>query len=134
MSFLKQKSEFNIDAAEQLISTNLYAPSVHCSYYSCLQLFKHIVCKKIGVSYKEQEKELNSDENKKTSHNYIRDKVLERITERYKKREIKQNFQDLKTYRIASDYNNESVDIEKANKAQKVAQTIRTEIQKIFKL
>ena len=35
---LKNKSEINSDAAKLLHDKNYYAPSIHCSYYSCLQL------------------------------------------------------------------------------------------------
>ena len=42
MSKLLEKSRFNFDAAEVLIKESLYAPSVHCSYYSCFQRIKSI--------------------------------------------------------------------------------------------
>ena len=53
MTKLKQKSEFNFDAAKVLIDTNLYAPSVHCSYYSCFQLMKFALKDFCGINYDE---------------------------------------------------------------------------------
>ncbi|MDY0280344.1 MAG: hypothetical protein RBR35_07270 [Salinivirgaceae bacterium] len=53
MSYLRQKSEFNLDAAKLLQSNSLFAPSVHCSYYSCLQLLKATIIEFFGVSYEE---------------------------------------------------------------------------------
>lgn len=42
MSHLKNKSEINFAAAELLHKQNFYPSVVHCSYYSCIQLMKHI--------------------------------------------------------------------------------------------
>lgn len=43
MSELKHKSDFNKHAADLLITNNLYAPSVHSSYYRCIQLMLYII-------------------------------------------------------------------------------------------
>lgn len=53
MSKLKAKAEFNIDAAQLLIDKSLYAPSVHCSYYSCFQLMKYTMKEIFGITYDE---------------------------------------------------------------------------------
>ena len=53
MSKLREKSEFNFDAAQVLIKNNLFAPSVHCSYYSCFQLMKYTMNYVFGISYDE---------------------------------------------------------------------------------
>ena len=53
MSKLKEKSEFNFDAAQLLIDNYLYAPSVHCSYYSCFQLMKFTMNNFFGIGYDE---------------------------------------------------------------------------------
>ena len=42
MSNLRNKSEFNIEAAEKLDSQSIYPPVAHCAYYSCYQFMKHI--------------------------------------------------------------------------------------------
>lgn len=42
MSNLRNKSEFNIEAAEHLDSQSIYPPVAHCAYYSCYQFMKHI--------------------------------------------------------------------------------------------
>jgi hypothetical protein len=42
MSYLKNKSEINFASAELLHTKNYYPAVVHCSYYSCIQLMKHI--------------------------------------------------------------------------------------------
>ncbi len=43
MSVFKDKSLFNIKAADLLLKNAYFAPSVHCSYYSCVQFILHIL-------------------------------------------------------------------------------------------
>jgi hypothetical protein len=50
MSELSNKAEINIDAAKKLLDSTHFCSSVHCSYYSCVQLMKHIIIHKIGMS------------------------------------------------------------------------------------
>jgi len=45
---LKQKSACNIDSAKQLINQSLYPSSIHCSYYSCVQLMLHLLRSHFG--------------------------------------------------------------------------------------
>ena len=50
MSHFLQKSDDNLQAAQKLIHEHfLHAPSVHCSYYSCLQLMTHILYNVLNV-------------------------------------------------------------------------------------
>nr|MDA3854277.1 hypothetical protein [Bacteroidales bacterium] len=69
MSKLKEKSNFNLDAAELLIVRNLYAPSVHCSYYSCFQQLKYIVKDFCGKDYETQNVEIA--QSPQGSHDYV---------------------------------------------------------------
>ncbi len=48
MSILKSKSDINLMAAELLHKNSLYPSVVHCSYYSCFQLMKHLWLGKMG--------------------------------------------------------------------------------------
>ena len=43
MSELKKKSDSNMMSAQYLIDRGNFAPSIHCSYYSCVQLMLHIL-------------------------------------------------------------------------------------------
>src|SRR5690625_5897392 len=67
MSFIRQKSEFNIDAAEELIKLSNYAPSVHCSYYATFQLIKYTLKKYGNITYDQIDKESKN----KGSHKYL---------------------------------------------------------------
>lgn len=53
MSHLKQKSIENLNAVTVLINHQAYAASIHCAYYSCVQLMKHIVIQVLNKSENE---------------------------------------------------------------------------------
>lgn len=130
---IKQKSEFNIDAAELLFNKNLYAPSVHCSYYSCLQLLKYIVKHFFGVEYKDLASQIQLSQ--KGSHEYIFEYVQSEMKGKFsieEERKFSRNFKDLKTFRIKSDYEDIEIDNEKSEKAYNIAIEIRQFLQKGF--
>jgi uncharacterized protein (UPF0332 family) len=55
MPALKDKSEQSRSAFELLYKNELYASSVHCIYYHCLQFSKHVLHTYCGVNYQAQE-------------------------------------------------------------------------------
>jgi len=55
MSNLKNKSELNFAAAELLHKQSYYPSVVHCSYYSCIQLMKHIWLHKMNKTEQDLE-------------------------------------------------------------------------------
>ncbi len=61
MDEFKIKSEFNKAAANLLLNNQLYAPSVHCSYYMCVQLMLHILFHKKKI----QKADFDSDMKKR---------------------------------------------------------------------
>ena len=50
MSVFRDKSHFNRQAAELCLKNNLYAPSVHCSYYSCIQYMLYVLYDKVKMT------------------------------------------------------------------------------------
>ncbi len=133
MSKLKQKSEFNIDAADCLIANHLYAPSVHCSYYSCFQLIKYIISYCFNKDYDQQSFEIRSS--KQNSHQYVIKLIreeLRRNTERNVERELIRKIKDLKQLREDADYNNIEIGIEKSNSAYQQAKVVREILVKNF--
>lgn len=70
MSNLENKSELNIFAAKILIENNIYPPSVHCSYYSCIQLLKFKMNVFFGVTYEQLAIDISSH-SKLNTHEYI---------------------------------------------------------------
>lgn len=133
MSNLKQKSGFNKDAAEVLFTQGLFAPSVHCSYYSCFQLLKYIINDFFGVDYDVQAIEMRSE--KLGSHQYVIKYIntqLKTLTDLKERRDFIRKIKDLKDYRLNSDYENISIDSDIGNRAIKKANEIRTYIEEKF--
>jgi uncharacterized protein (UPF0332 family) len=126
MSYLRQKSDFNIDAAKELISIKIYAPSVHCSYYSCFQLMKFAINDFFGTTYVEQSSIIAST--KQSSHQYVISYILKELKEfdtRDEIQKLRRKIKDLKQYRVDSDYEDIEVNIEKGELALSVAEEIR---------
>lgn len=53
MNILKDKSRFNREAAELCLKNSLYSPSIHCSYYSCIQYMLYILFEKLKITEEE---------------------------------------------------------------------------------
>lgn len=126
MSKLKEKSEFNISAAEILLKSHIFAPSVHCSYYSCFQLIKFITKDFFGIEYEQLTTDIKAS-NKKT-HNYIIDLVADkiiRLSDRHESKSFKNKIIDLKHYREESDYDNIEINYDKGKAAFDKAKELR---------
>ena len=98
MSFLNNKSDFNLEGAKLLIENSLYAPSVHCSYYSVFQKLKYKYTTKASISYDELTQNIFAD--KRNTHKYVIDEFCNFIQDRYKKRELAMNNFHLLDHRI----------------------------------
>lgn len=117
---LAQKSAFNIQAAEKLIQNNLFAPSVHCSYYGCFQSMKRVFPEYFKIDYKNLDKLIASG--KDNEHSYI----IKEISTEIKKHlgatehtEFNRKIKDLKTFRVKSDYKNEEILVNHAQESLK---------------
>jgi uncharacterized protein (UPF0332 family) len=104
MSNLKFKSVENLAAAQNLINQRLYNPSVHCSYYGCLQLMKCMLCYKLNISYDKQ-----NDYNGMDTHTYIRNLIYNNLNNRFLKQKFLSDFNSLKVKRRKADYINELI-------------------------
>lgn len=129
MSYLKNKSDFNIDGAELLINNSLYAPSVHCSYYSVFQLMKARYISKKNISYQDYTNE--SSNNLGSSHTYLINNFCLLIGNHRDSLEFKRKVKDLKVFRTKSDYDNIEINIELSNKALRKAKELLSDIKKI---
>lgn len=124
----------NLDAAKVLIDKSLYAPSIHCSYYSCFQLMKFVMFDFFGITY-EVLGSIASQSGKKT-HEYMIGHLsteLERsgidIRERM---EFNRKIRQLKSARQDSDYEDEPIDSSKGEKAFLYANEINLFLNKTF--
>lgn len=118
--YLKGKSEHNISAAQMLIENKLYAPSVHCAYYSCFQLMKYVL-NELGVEYTEQETLTKN----KDSHKIIISQVEQYITNFLVRQNFNRYCEKLKIARKKSDYQNEPIISKEAKDIFGVANKLR---------
>jgi uncharacterized protein (UPF0332 family) len=127
VSCLKTKSEQNLIAAGILIERGLYAPSVHCAYYSCFQLSKYALKVFAGIDYDQQEEELNhlklKPSTKFGSHEYVIFKLGNEINRCSKEtyRIFSTNFKVLKSFRRKSDYLNEAITDEQSKESLRLS-------------
>lgn len=135
MSNLRQKSDFNIEAAKVLLKQDqtLFAPSVHCSYYSCFQLLKYTIKDFFEVDYDTQALNISTTQQKTHQYviNYIANK-LKSLSSVVDSRDFKRKINDLKQFRVDSDYENIQVNSDKGNEALNKANEIRSYIIKNF--
>lgn len=121
---LKEKSKFNYDASKILIDSDLFAPSVHCSYYAAFQLMKVAMQTFCGVSYKDIDNYVTI--NKRSEHAYIKHTILNEIkrldTREY--RMFKNQIEDLFEFRITSDYKDIEIRQEQALKARTLSASL----------
>ena len=126
MSKLREKSEFNLSAAETLLKETLYAPSVHCSYYSCFQLLKYTIKEFSGEDYDTQAANISATQQK--THQYVINYICNELI-RFEgiegSRKFKHKIKDLKQYRVESDYEDVEVSLDKGEQALRLAQEIR---------
>jgi len=127
MSFLHEKAKMNADAAALLIDKHLFAPSVHCSYYSCFQLFKVFLFKFNGIDYNTQDKLSKKHKNGGT-HNYIITQILITVGDLDKDKylEIKNKIHDLRLFRMKSDYFDYQINYDQSRKALRISNDIYT--------
>lgn len=135
MSKLKEKSEFNFASAQLLIDNYLYAPSVHCSYYSCFQLMKFTMNNFFDIGYDK----LNTKISVSTSggtHSYVIhffNNAVKKKNGYFDYRDFSRKIKDLKEFRESSDYDDVEITIDKSQKAKEYATDIRQYIQRNFK-
>lgn len=110
LSFLKEKSVFNFQAAKVLIDEHdCYAPSVHCSYYGVFQMISYTL-NKLGHTYEKVASDITSSKGTrmpKGSHTYPIDLIHQELTAKYDifyAKGITDKIKLLKTFRTNSDY------------------------------
>jgi len=126
-----QKSEDSFKATNKLIKYSLYNTSVHCSYYSCIQLSLFIICDKLGI----EEEEINNKSQDSGSHNYIINTISIAIREKLSNREgrkFSDNISRLKKRRIVADYKTILIDMAEANSLRQLAYDINENLKTTF--
>lgn len=116
MPNLKDKSSQNMDAAELLISNRKCSPSIHCSYYACIQFSKHILNHFCSIDYEKQSIETKG----KDSHSYVINHTGESVRLKNEKdcSNYFINMEKLRMLRNKSDYTISVIGEREARKAQ----------------
>lgn len=136
---LKNKSEINSDAAKLLHDKNYYAPSIHCSYYSCLQLMIY----SLNSHFNFTEDEISSKVNEYTrsykdgSHNFYISFLLKEIKKNSSVRvslDFNNKINTLKKFRTKADYKKDDIHHDTSNIALSLSGDIITLIKKYFKI
>jgi hypothetical protein len=135
VSHLKNKSDQNIASAQYLIVKNHYASSVHCSYYSCVQLMLHILrshFKKEEVDIEKESQVGSSDEGGFHNWliNYIRQQFF--LVNNVDCRDFNSLINQLKLKRIKSDYRNAEIKPTEAKESKDYALKIIKLLEKNF--
>ncbi len=134
MSYLKEKALLNLEIAEHLVKDSKYAPSIHCSYFGCLQFLKHTLHVFREVAFVDIEEQCNKYLG--GTHGYIIDSCLSEFRKKVefsKHKDIKRELKDLKEFRVSSDYFNVQIGDDEGEKALKYSQNIIREIGKVLK-
>ena len=128
---LRSKSEENTKLANLAIDETYYASSIHCSYYACLQLMKHIQRSDFGMT--EQEIKNESRAIKQDSHifliNFFKTKLsCKQGLSRREQLIISDDFAtfmaELKQIRVKADYDNIEIKSNEAKKSLKMSNEI----------
>tara|TARA_R110002153_G_scaffold263985_1_gene425608 strand:+ start:146 stop:535 length:390 start_codon:yes stop_codon:yes gene_type:complete len=129
LNYLNNKSEFNIDGAELLINNDLFAPSIHCSYYSVFQSMICVYCSKNGITFEEYSDEAKAHQG--SSHNHLIKGFCSLVDDKRASRFLKRKIDDLKASRIKSDYDNFQVDSAFSSRALSKAKELLLEFKNI---
>ena len=134
MDALKNKSDFNFQAATILIDKCCYAPSVHCSYYAMLQYAKHTLMHKFGINESDFDPDKNNVKGIGT-HSFIRnesaEKIKNQLIDKKTAADFSSDFGTLKRLRIEADYKNVEIDIAKARKSFEISKKLKLILQKL---
>jgi len=139
MTILLEKSKQNIRAASMLIDNELYASSVHCSYYACFQRLKKLIADAYICDYSDldvEHRKLNKSGSGKRmigSHEfYINYKLLNLVKRENKEHRLVNELNDIKRFRKQADYDNISIDLNTSQNVFKKSNVIIDKLEKLL--
>lgn len=125
MSLLLHKSNENCRSSELLIEQSFYSSSVHCSYYSCVQLMIYILINKEGKS--EEDIKTEQENVGKNFHVYLINTFITKLrndrTYHYYRNTIGK-LTELKILRVKADYKNAEILESEATEANTLSKRI----------
>ena len=132
MSNWKKKAEENKKSAELLIKNNNNSSSVHCSYYSVIQIMLHILLSDL----KKTEKAINDDSKGSSFHLWLSNTIQTELLIRNfnSSYPFGDHFAKLKRLRVKADYHNKLIKNSEAQRASQLSDSIRNILQNHFKV
>jgi hypothetical protein len=132
MPYIKSKSIENYKAALMLSkdSCGMYSASIHCAYYSCFLLVKHILCHKCYISYASQNNQ-NAG-----SHLYIIKLILDDLLAKGEDDAydiFDTNISELKRLRRIADYENSLISPDESREALVIADETLDILKDVYK-
>ena len=103
MKILLDKSKYSLQASEFLKNEELFASSVHCAYYSCIQLMRHILFNFLNKD--ENDFDNSQSNNKAGSHQNLLNTIIYNFySNNINANSLKNDFKDIKDLRKNADY------------------------------
>lgn len=135
MSILIVKSEENLVSSRLLIENKCFNSSVHCSYYSSVQLMIHLLLNKFDFT--QDKLEITAKSENKGSHvfakNYLYLKMKD-LNIRFKALEFQRLVGELKNKREQADYHEVEISSDFCQNAYDQAQVVNTILKETFEL
>ena len=128
--YLRDKSITNLDAALKLKESpnHHHCSSIHCSYFSCFQVVKHILINLFEENEDEVYAKRKTEPNKQMGeHEYYINNLYLKLLEQKRPenaKEFKNQIKELKILRTQSDYANVLIDQKQSNQAYRLAEDI----------
>lgn len=133
MANMKDKSVENLLSAELLVTNNKLSSSIHCYYYSVLQISKYILNNFCHTDYTTQKAAAKRYEH--GSHNYVISTTGENIRSKKGAKQCSDYYSQinkLKLYRERADYDSEKIGSNFVNKSKKECDSIHTLLKDIY--
>lgn len=123
----------NNEAANLLIKYNKYAPSVHCSYYSFIQLAIKVLKEVFHKSIRDIQEQRESNGIRPGTHNAIMVEMLIQMEDQeYNKiNEFHDAFEKAKSLRVRSDYFDSKITIDHAQYSQDLSDELIRHVNKL---
>lgn len=123
------KSKDNIKAASYMVTSSMYASSVHASYYGCFLFMKHISNYKLSLAYEMQDDPAKSV----ISHDSVYDAIY-RVGDTKLKKILRSKFNILHRNRIEADYTDHEINKTLADESILIANEIRCNLSNYFNI
>lgn len=134
MNILLDKSKENLYSAQILIDNNCFASSVHCSYYSSVQVMLHLLLNKFNYTQKTLEAEARRVNN--GSHVFAKNKLVSKMgdSNRLKAVDFNRVIGKLKNQREQADYQEEVINDPFSKKALEQANQVNGILKEVFEI